>query len=173
MYLYHFISTKHLNFILKNNFCLKFVPPDCNEQLLLKDRYISTTRKFNLNWCSDLRLVFNQNKLKRDFRIKPIHYFNIINKSLNNNNFDNVYDLRDVSNIELKNKKYLNNHAKNEYDIQLNQFEERIIFNGRDNISLSKYLVKIDTIKKVIYDRYDFTFKEMGIDFKHVEKYEK
>lgn len=157
-------------FIVNNNFSLKFVEPD-GDHILLKDKYISTTRSYNLKWAGgDIRLTLDGDKLKNNYRIKPMHYFNIINRILLGK-FKKTYDLRDFSNIEEKNKRF-EQYCKNYYDTNLNQFEERILYSGRgcDNIKLEKYLLRLDTNNESVYN--NFKNKFSNIDFNYVKEYE-
>lgn len=171
--LYHFISERHFKFILGNNFNLKFGEPD-GDHLLLKDRYISTTRLYNLNWTGSIRLSLDSDKLKRDYKIVPIHYFNIMNKVLIPKKYKKSYDLRDVSNIEVKNKKH-DQYCKNELNIVLNQFEERIMYRGKgnDNIDLRKYLLCLDTNDGNVYRRFKDVFKSNipNVSFNYVKEF--
>jgi len=106
-YLYHFTSIDNYKEILKDGFIYPFY-----DKIL--GNGISTTRYKNFKFMSynKVMLIFDKDKLKQKYKIKPVHWFN------QKHFFDNEDDYRKYG----PDKKPITNQ-----EISANQYEERII----------------------------------------------
>jgi hypothetical protein len=131
--LYHFTDMFSIMKILKDG----FINPSYDGGLNDGEEYgISTTRYKSLKWMNNnIRITFDKRKIQHNYKIKPIHWFNM------RHYWDNSDDYRKYG---TEKKPYTNQN------IPANQYEERIL---TDKPLPIKYIKEITVTNEFYYKK--------------------